>query len=201
MLSSCVRINGAFYISSAKYRDNRLSMMGPDSTEHGPCSSGIIGGIEHDCAHCFVSDLWPPPDSTWIDRCHLWPPSHVSDDIVRSGCHLVAIGHKLGKHTDNEWRISFSQAEQKLVYRMNHIQFLTYGLLKIFLKEMINNGLHEQEKLLCSYHMKTVINRTQYLTGVQEIYCTDSGSVLNSSLSGCMRGSVPISSYQKTTCF
>ena len=42
VLSSCERINRALYISCAKYRDNRFSMMGPDSTEHGPCSSGII---------------------------------------------------------------------------------------------------------------------------------------------------------------
>nr|XP_022297549.1 uncharacterized protein LOC111106950 [Crassostrea virginica] len=40
---------------------------------------------------------------------------------------------------------------------MNHCQFLTYGLLKIFLKEVINQQLDETNKLLCSYHMKTVV--------------------------------------------
>ena len=39
---------------------------------------------------------------------------------------------------------------------MNHTQFLTYGLLKCFEKEF-NKGLDEEEKLLCSYHMKTAI--------------------------------------------
>ena len=39
---------------------------------------------------------------------------------------------------------------------MNHTQFLTYGLLKLFEKE-INKGLSDNEKLLCSYHMKTAI--------------------------------------------
>ena len=39
---------------------------------------------------------------------------------------------------------------------MNHTQFLTYALLKMFVKE-INYGLCEDEKLLCSYHMKTVV--------------------------------------------
>ena len=48
------------------------------------------------------------------------------------------------------------KAEQKLVYAMNHTQFLIYGLLKLFIKEF-NNGLREQEKLLCSYHMKTAM--------------------------------------------
>nr|XP_022344010.1 uncharacterized protein LOC111137061 [Crassostrea virginica]XP_022344011.1 uncharacterized protein LOC111137061 [Crassostrea virginica] len=153
VLSSCVSINGSLYISSAKYRECKCT---GDSTIHGPCSSGRMGELEYDFAHCFVSDFWPPCASSWTDRCHSWPPLHVVDDIIRSGCHFVAIGHKLGKHADNEWRISFSQAEQKLVYAMNHAQFLTYGLLKLFVKEF-NNGLSEEEKLLCSYHMKTVI--------------------------------------------
>nr|XP_022308597.1 uncharacterized protein LOC111114543 [Crassostrea virginica] len=156
VLSACVRMNGALYISSAKYREQRGIQLQPDEIVHGPCISGTIGFLEYDIAHCFVSDLWPPSASSWIDRCQSWPPSHVVNDIVRSGCHFVPIGHKLGNNADNEWRISFSQAEQKLVYAMNHTQFLTYGLLKHFVKE-INNGLGENEKLLCSYHMKTAI--------------------------------------------
>ena len=153
-LLSCVRFKGTFYISSAKYRNNTCHLINTDSTVHGPCSSGSHCSVEYDKAHCFVSDFWPPPASSWIDRCHSWPPPNVVNDIVRGGCHFVEVGHKFGKHADNEWRISFSQAEQKLVYAMNHTQFLTYGLLKLFLKEF-NNGLNEEEKLLCSYHMKT----------------------------------------------
>nr|XP_022339737.1 uncharacterized protein LOC111134717 [Crassostrea virginica] len=156
VLSSCVRINGALCISSAMYRDNTCTLIRPDSTVHGPCSSARDGNVEYDFAHCFASDFWPPSASSWKDRCHSWPPPHVVHDIIRSGCHFVAIGHKLGKHADNEWRISFSLAEQKLVYAMNHTQFLTYGLLKFFVKEF-NKGKSEEEKLLCSYHMKTAI--------------------------------------------
>ena len=121
---------------------------------HGPCSSGRDRTLEYDNAHCFASEFWPPSASSWKDRCHSWPPPHVVDDIIRSGCHFVAIGHTLGQHAVNEWRISFSQAEQTLVYAKNHTQFLTYGLLKYFVKEF-KNPLSEEEKLLCSYHMKT----------------------------------------------
>ncbi|XP_052708198.1 uncharacterized protein LOC128183283 [Crassostrea angulata] len=157
VMSACVRMNGMLYISSSKYRDVTCSLVFPGSSPHGPCGSGIYGDIEYDNAHCFVSDFWPPPASSWIDRCHSWPPPHVVNDIIRNGCHFVAIGHKLGNHTDNEWRISFSQAEYKLVCSMNHTQFLTYGLLKLFLKEIINEGLRDEDKLLCSYHMKTTV--------------------------------------------
>lgn len=155
--SACVPINGVLFISSTKFRELKRSVVIPNSTMHGPCSSACDGGTMYDFAHCFVSDFWPAAASSWIDRCQSWPPHHVTDDIVRSGCHFVPIGHKLGNHPDNEWRISFSQAENKLVYSMNHTQFLTYGLLKLFLNEVINAGLSDEEKLLCSYHMKTAI--------------------------------------------
>ncbi|XP_065943974.1 uncharacterized protein [Magallana gigas] len=157
VLSTCMRMNGGLYISSSKFREIIHTKRSPDETIHGPCSSGTKGSLEYDNAHCFVSDFWPPSAASWIDRCHSWPPPHVVNDIVRNGCHFVAIGHKLGNHEDNEWRISFSQAEYKLVYSMNHTQFLTYGLLKLFLKEIINNELGDEDKLLCSYHMKTAV--------------------------------------------
>ncbi|XP_052683370.1 uncharacterized protein LOC128163760 [Crassostrea angulata] len=155
--SACVRMNGELYISSSKFREMKCACATPNSTIHGPCRSKCVGEMMYDYAHCFVSDFWPPPASSWINRCHAWPPLHVTDDIVRNGCHFVAIGHKVGNHADIEWRISFSQAENKLVYSMNHTQFLTYGLLKFFLNEVINAGLSDEEKLLCSYHMKTAI--------------------------------------------
>ncbi|XP_052708196.1 uncharacterized protein LOC128183281 [Crassostrea angulata] len=157
VMSACVRMNGMLCISSSMYREVTCSLVFPGSSPHGPCGSGSYGSLEYDTAHCFISDFWPPSASSWIDRCHSWPPPHVVNDIIRNGCHFVAIGHKLGNHTGNEWRISFSQAEYKLVCSMNHTQFLTYGLLKLFLKEIINEGLRDEDKLLCSYHMKTTV--------------------------------------------
>ncbi|XP_062569026.1 uncharacterized protein LOC134231120, partial [Saccostrea cucullata] len=155
---ACVRMSNTYYISSSKFREIPLSESLPfNPIPHGPCVSGRYGTLEYDYAHCFVSDFWPPSASPWIYRCHSWPKPHVVDDIVKNGCHFVAIGHKLGNHEDHEWRISFSQAEQKLVYVMNHCQFLTYGLLKLILTEIINNGVGDNDKLLCSYHMKTAV--------------------------------------------
>ena len=99
LLSTCIRINGALYISSAKFRELvTCSIPGPDSmVPHGPCSSGSrFGLLDYDAACCFVSDFWPPAASSWIDRCHSWPLPCVVDDMIRSGCHFVAIGHKQG---------------------------------------------------------------------------------------------------------
>ncbi|XP_062583197.1 uncharacterized protein LOC134244957 [Saccostrea cucullata] len=154
-----VRMNNRYYISSSKVRQIYLSAIQQpyNPTPHGPCVSGTFGTLEYDYASCFVSDFWPPSAFSWTHRCHSWPQPHVVDDIVKNGCHFVAIGHKLGGHEDHEWRISFSRAEQKLVFVMNHCQFLTYALLKLILTEIINNGVSDGDKLLCSYHMKTAV--------------------------------------------
>nr|XP_034306411.1 uncharacterized protein LOC117682582 isoform X2 [Crassostrea gigas] len=155
--SSCVRMNERVHISSSIWRHLTCSEVFPNSTVHGPCGSGNIAGIEYDNAHCFVCDFWPQSASSWIDRCHSWPDPEVVHDIVKNGCHFVAIGHPLGPNENLQWRFSFSLAEYKLVYSMNHSQFLTYGLLKCFLKEVINQQSEETNKLLCSYHMKTTV--------------------------------------------
>ncbi|XP_022304023.2 uncharacterized protein LOC111112988 isoform X4 [Crassostrea virginica] len=156
--SACVPMNDRLYISSSLYRQQTQTHELPGSIVHGPCESGEVpGGFEYDIASCFFCDFWPSAASSWIDRCHSWPDREVFNEIVRNGCHFVPIGHPLGLHGHEEWRISFSLAEHKLVHSMNHCQFLTYGLLKIFLKEVIDKQSEETNNLLCSYHIKTVI--------------------------------------------
>nr|XP_022315410.1 uncharacterized protein LOC111119496 [Crassostrea virginica] len=156
--SACVPMNDKLYISSSLYRQQTQTNLLPGSTEHGPCESGeILGGLEYDFAWSFSCDFWPPSASSWINICHSWPGREVVDDVIRNGCHFVPIGNPLGLHDNEEWRISFSVAEHKLLHTMNHCQFLTYGLLKIFLKEVIDKQSEETNKLLCSYHMKTAV--------------------------------------------
>ena len=152
-----VRINGLLCISSAKYRKRMLSLESSNYIENGPCCTDNHGLIGYDHAYGFFCGFWPPPAFSWIGRCHSWPSKDVLIEIIQYGCHFVAIGNKAGNQENNEWRISFSHAESKLVYSMNHTQFLTYGLLKLFLKESINKDLEEAEKVLSSYHMKTAI--------------------------------------------
>ena len=48
VLSACVRINGALYISSAKYREIMSKFGKSNETVHGPCSSGKEGSTEYD---------------------------------------------------------------------------------------------------------------------------------------------------------
>lgn len=127
---------------------------------HGPCANSFMGCVESDHVLCLHCSYWPKLTEDWRKRCalHNWPPKHVLEAILKHGCHLVPVGSKIlpNENEDElEWRMSFSLAEQKLVYSMNHTQFLCYGLLKIFLKEVVNRDV--EEPFLCSYFVKTTM--------------------------------------------
>nr|XP_022288212.1 uncharacterized protein LOC111100530 [Crassostrea virginica] len=160
--SSCVPIDGEIYISSllfkARYLDFNRSIDATtrSSIQHGPCATDTIHGLDVDHAYCFRSHHWPNVALPWIQRCQLkhWPQGSVLSAIVEDGCHVLPIGSL--PERDNEWRVSFSGAEQKLIYSMNHCQFLCYGLLKVFLKEIIDVDPNDPT-CLCSYFMKTIL--------------------------------------------
>lgn len=93
LFSAEVANNGAFVISSAKYRQITSSLVRPESIENGPCSNGRP---ETALLNYFASAFWPPSASSCQNKCHSCTPPPVVDDIVRSGCHFVAIRYILG---------------------------------------------------------------------------------------------------------
>lgn len=202
--SSCVIRSGEQYISSTSFRTAfsqfciNFSSVYQSSVTHGPCVSWSYRQKEYDYAFCFASQQWPTHAAPWLERCRQkgWPSGEVLSDIIQSGFHVVPIG--CDPDRGDEWRISFSQAEQKLVYAMNHPQFLCYGLLKIFLKEVINSGV--QDPILCSYFLKTilfwVIQGDVSLTWTPDYF----GDVSNCSLTGYGEQSVQTFSFPRTTC-
>ncbi|XP_062582332.1 uncharacterized protein LOC134244073 [Saccostrea cucullata] len=162
-ISCLVLFNGGSYLSSRLWRENYFQHRinkGSRSENiiiHGPCSSGFVGSVEFDEADCLATFPWPKLVGSWVDRCqrHTWPPSSVLEKILKNECHCMPIGSKVNMTSDElEWRLSFSQAEQQLVCTINHTQFSCYGLLKIFLKEVVN---YRKEPLLCSYFLKTAM--------------------------------------------
>lgn len=157
---SAIRIDHIRYFSSSIYKNLLVNsgyrMFHP--TIHGPCLQSFAEYEEIDCAFCCHCIYWPRLTKNWTQRCILynWPPKTVFGEILNNGCHLVPVGSKTSSGENPlEWRLSFSHAEQKLVYSMNHTQFLCYGLLKIFLTEIVNYD--KKEYLLCSYFIKTTI--------------------------------------------
>lgn len=150
------------FISCSVFRKSLVTLLNPgfkdlgtEVSEHGPCSFAIHSGFELDVAGCMKCDYWPETAKPWIRRCNEkgWPSDIVVNQIVKSGCHVVPIGSC--PENELEWRISFSVAEQKIIYSFNHSQFLCYGLLKLFLKEVIN--VNNKTPVLCSYFLKTAM--------------------------------------------
>ena len=154
---SCVPYGDGYYLASQKWRDNAAAEL-HYLTPHGPCSTAVAGTTEVDYAHCFKSDKLPEEAHCFIKRLHNvgWPSMSILQKIVSGGCHFVAIGAKESLTEPMEWRISFSATEKVLIHSMNHVQFLCYGLLKIFLKEAIDVKT-EIKGLLCSYFLKTAL--------------------------------------------
>ena len=150
-------LNGR-YLSSKKWRELHTEQHVHQAFSHGPCTSFDTGGSELDFAFGFQGDFWPVIARPSIQRLHKssWPPYDILRSIVNDGVLFVAVGAKRSLFLDEEWRISFSQAERKLVHSMNHTQFLCYGLLKVFLKEAIDAN-KEVKGLLSSYFLKTAL--------------------------------------------
>jgi hypothetical protein len=129
LASSIVAVNDKVYISSFLYQKQTIENFDADKrhervTSHGPCASTYIGTIEYDHASCIAGLHWPESTISWIERCfqYTWPLEPVLEEILENGYHCVPIGSKIASNENFlEWRLSFSQAEQKLVSSMNHM--------------------------------------------------------------------------------
>ena len=157
VVASCEPYGDGCYVVSQKWRDNMTSTESYYTT-HGPCSTYMIGSTEVDNAFCFKSDSLPEEAHSFVRRLYNggWPTASTLQRIISGGCNFVAIGAKESPTEMMEWRISFSAAEKILIHAMNHVQFLCYGLLKIFFKEAVDINT-EIKGLLCSYFLKTAL--------------------------------------------
>ena len=131
--ASCEPYGDGYYVASQKWRENMTSRH-PNYTTHGPCITYVSGTREVDDAYCFKCDKLPEKAHCFVRRLHRsgWPTASALQKIIGGGCHFVAIGAKESPTELIEWRISFSATEKILIHAMNHVQFLCYGLLKIF---------------------------------------------------------------------
>ncbi|XP_069132031.1 uncharacterized protein [Argopecten irradians] len=151
--------NGSQYLSSLGLKCALMGLETGESYLHGPCVTITNEqGMEIDHAYSLHCRSWPTDLTDFCDRTQfcVWPSRKIVHRIVKCGCHVVAIGDKYSSHFQIQWRISFAQAETILVGTFNHVQFKTYALLKMFLKECIDRDQSVQE-LLCSYFMKTIM--------------------------------------------
>ncbi|XP_062586807.1 uncharacterized protein LOC134248416 [Saccostrea cucullata] len=156
---SAYPMNGAIYISSDSYVKLHLR---ENEEQHGPSVKKLSeNGTELDEVYCLHCVHWPSDAEKWYfrKRSHGWPDTNCVKAIYDDGCHVVPIGSKSIDRYGNWsadpliWRLSFSEAEKRLVHTMNDTQFLVYGTFKLLLKEAFENN----NDTLCSYFMKTLV--------------------------------------------
>ncbi|XP_052085904.1 uncharacterized protein LOC127723365 [Mytilus californianus] len=126
---------------------------------HGP-SFCIPRLMDIDNVICIRCHAWQSVARQWLSRYRPtgWPSEYIISNALLQGILLVPVGSKsaCGEGNPLEWRFSFSLVEKLLVYSLNHCQLLYYSLLKIWLKEIVNED-NVLNKTLCSYHMKTLM--------------------------------------------
>ena len=169
LLDACQLIDNAMYLSSYllvhnaesemntnKY-DKKIVRQGPSIERWDHYMDTTQSGIDYvPSIHC---PFWPDSGKEWRTRSrqYAWPyPSDITS-IVDFGFHLVPVGHPHSDRNMMEWRISFSVAERTLVWSFNHFQMLCYAVMKIILKEFINPHCSPDNRLLCSYFVKTFL--------------------------------------------
>ncbi|XP_069133641.1 uncharacterized protein [Argopecten irradians] len=166
MYKSLHKVGSKTFVSSDTYREEHVKQalkVGFNVASHGP-STGTeetITNAAFDVVHAFHCAAWPKEAMEWITRCRMcgWPPQALIDKIIKGGCHIVPVGDKSSENTFLQWRLSFAHAERLLIHSLSHNQFKTYGLLKIFLKNIKDRleSVFKEEDILSSYVLKTVI--------------------------------------------
>ena len=120
---------------------------------------------------------WPEDAMEWLvrSRSNMWPAAEVIQNIFDCGCHLAPVGRGIRTENpcsllnvlkqpemyknrsndsdqmdNNEWRISFSVAENKLGQSLYPIQRYVFVVLKMIKKCYFSD-------VICTYHLKNLL--------------------------------------------
>ena len=127
---------------------------------------GSRNNFAHDYVPCLRCPRWTTVADRWADRKRAadWPSKDLILEIVSEGCHVVPVFfHGIDSSLNpTEWRLSFSEAEKKLIHSLVTEQRQSYVMAKLIMKQAINQMKAENvsassvEKTPSSYHLKTI---------------------------------------------
>ena len=147
----------------------------PVDERHGPAETELARPREFatDYVQAFGCNEWPKSASMWLTRPrkYNWPPENLIEEMKSLGFFVVPVGHPKSPQKDNEWRISLSLQERKIMQSLNTTQFKCYVLLKLIKKDII--GYMITKASITSYHLKTCLFYTiehPVASGNQRIY-------------------------------
>jgi len=135
---------------------------------HGPARTfqrdGFVSPIDSvSCVRCL---LWPSQAVDWPTRPrnHGWPDSATVARVVRDGCDVVRVAHRMCRQhiwlSKLQFRLSFSRAEFTLLNSWMPVQQIVYHMLRFFVKnEKLLTSVTEDtgSKEFSNYHIKTLM--------------------------------------------
>ena len=149
-------VNGKKLVASLKYDEDELN--GPAMTSLYDKNFPSAG--EQDNVPAFRFPKWPEHAKYFINRTTSsgWPSADLRQKIELKGCHLVAAGIPGKTYDENEfvWRWSFSAAELELIHNMSQSMYTCMFAMKAILKKKWTQPEAWQQKLICSYFIKTI---------------------------------------------
>ena len=125
---------------------------------------GSRNNYSHDYVPCLHCVKWTILADGWAVRKRPadWPQQELISEIVSEGCHVVPVSHHHNgdRVLETEWRLSFSNAEKKLVDSLTIEQRQSYIMAKLIMKQVLQEIKDSQEpsvkKAPSSYHLKTI---------------------------------------------
>lgn len=121
----------------------------------------------HDYVPCLRCERWTTLAGGWaVDRTRAvdWPSKELILEIISEGCHVVPVfchDNTESNLSQTEWRLSFSNAEKKLIHSLATEQRQSYIMAKLIMKQVIQEMKDSVsgttvEKAPSSYHLKTI---------------------------------------------
>ena len=150
-------------VSGPQLPPGGVAVSGPALNRHD--RPGSRNNYAHDYVPCLHCAKWTSLAEGWAVRKRPvdWPKQELISEIVSEGCHVVPVSHYQNGDSllQTEWRLSFSNAEKKLINSLTIEQRQSYIMAKLVMKQVIQeikDNLHEPSvaKTPSSYHLKTI---------------------------------------------
>ncbi|CAB4030397.1 Hypothetical predicted protein, partial [Paramuricea clavata] len=107
---------------------------------------------EYDFVLAIKCNGWPLSAQEWLSRPRCWPNQDIIQKIIKDGFHVV-----LKSSSEGNFRLSYSNAEVVLIQNLSNLQHKTYRAFKSFISHYKNELAPNGKKLICSYHLKTIV--------------------------------------------
>lgn len=120
----------------------------------GPAATGTVEYVDFDVVFAYRC-LCPGILHRWAKRKRAfeWPSQDIISKVLSTEACLVAVGSKMNRDSNEEWRICFNKAELMMIECLNETQTKLYILLKMIAKQM----LLPKRKEINSYIMKNIV--------------------------------------------